>query len=1078
MSLQYTKIHTVTGYTSGDYDIAFTFDYLDDTDIKVYKTDTSVAPLIYGTDWVFENKKTIKLLAASANFTIADNDVFQVQRETQISTSHVTFAPGSPVRAEDLNSNQLQSLYAAQEREDRGINKNGENDVTGRVIFRDNVLGFEGPTANDYETFFAAVEPTQDNTVTVPNITGTLITDADTETVTSQMILDGTIIDADINASADIDGSKLLDESITSSKIQNDTIVNSDINASANIDGSKIATNTINLNRINSDDIVTQSEQDDFPDNARTDNEIFTGLAATTRFDTIVSSDSQTIQSGSNYPTGKNWLNPSDDNAFKIYDGNNWQPVASGGDFTELNKVIYVDSTNGNNSKSGHRISGPKLTIKEALSDIAADPNGAGTTIILSPGVYREELPLTIPKDDVSIIGQGLRSCFIQPKLQGNDAVNYSVNNPTPSETTTMFLCRSGTLLQNITFVGMKASGARGSTANNNPDPDPTYGLPPNQGWCAGFVSGCVIRKSPYIQNCTSFNDSDIDNSQDYDPQNYTNSGGLGGDTDSDPTGGGILCDGSVPAANSPLRSFVVDSFTQVNLNGPGILCTNNAYAQLVSFFGTFCYYHAKSLNGGQLNLSNCTSDFGTYGLIADGKSTSAVITGQVVGSYAAGSPNNDPNTKVVLTVDNLASQGNFQTNQPGPTQLVTIGSQTYMILQATPVSNNTCDITLLNPNANQRNLDDGLIDAINNGVTASFYLQSYISTGGHTFEFVGSGTNYSAHPDFGGQAIAANQYKELGGTGTNSTFNGGKVWLSATDEEGNFKVGDTFAVDQKTGFVTIDPTSVASSVVSDLTPQLGGNLDLNNRDIEGTGNINITGNITATSFSGNGSGLTNVLSDLVGDTTPQLGGNLDVNGNDILSVNNGDVSIKPHGTGKTVIANDNFASNTQLGNGTSFHGDLEYLYDNGNAKTVILNSVGAGGNVSLRANGSERIKFSETGDVELTAPGTSLIQVTENNLSKVPIVTQHDIGTAANEIPLNQYLGTAAFQDSDNFSVGNLQIATAYTFATLPSSPSVGRVARVTDSTVTTWGGTVTGGGSNNVLCWYNGTNWTVIGV
>ena len=75
-------------------------------------------------------------------------------------------------------------------------------------------------------------------------------------------------------------------------------------------------------------------------------------------------------------------------------------------------------------------------------------------------------------------------------------------------------------------------------------------------------------------------------------------------------TGGGILCDGSVPVANSGLRSFVVDSFTQVNLDGPGILCTNNGYAQLVSFFGTFCQYHMV-LNGGQLNLSNCTTDFG-----------------------------------------------------------------------------------------------------------------------------------------------------------------------------------------------------------------------------------------------------------------------------------------------------------------------------------------------------------------------------------------------------------------------------------------------------------------------------------
>ena len=96
---------------------------------------------------------------------------------------------------------------------------------------------------------------------------------------------------------------------------------------------------------------------------------------------------------------------------------------------------------------------------------------------------------------------------------------------------------------------------------------------------------------------------------------------------DSAPTGGGILCDGNTPAVagrndqteTSPLKSFVVDSFTQINLNGPGILCTNNGYAQLVSFFGTFCFYHAKAMNGGQLNLSNCTTDFGEYGLIASG---------------------------------------------------------------------------------------------------------------------------------------------------------------------------------------------------------------------------------------------------------------------------------------------------------------------------------------------------------------------------------------------------------------------------------------------------------------------------
>ena len=33
--------------------------------------------------------------------------------------------------------------------------------------------------------------------------------------------------------------------------------------------------------------------------------------------------------------------------------------------------------------------------------------------------------------------------------------------------------------------------------------------------------------------------------------------------------------------------------------------------------------------------------------------------------------------------------------------------------------------------------------------------------------------------------------------------------------------------------------------VVDDLTPQLGGNLDLNSKDVTGTGNINTTGNLT-----------------------------------------------------------------------------------------------------------------------------------------------------------------------------------------------------------------------------------------
>jgi hypothetical protein len=43
-------------------------------------------------------------------------------------------------------------------------------------------------------------------------------------------------------------------------------------------------------------------------------------------------------------------------------------------------------------------------------------------------------------------------------------------------------------------------------------------------------------------------------------------------------------------------------------------------------------------------------------------------------------------------------------------------------------------------------------------------------------------------------------------------------------------------------------------------------------------------------------------ITDIVSDTTPQLGGNLDVNGNSIVSVSNGNISITPNGTGKVII--------------------------------------------------------------------------------------------------------------------------------------------------------------------------------
>lgn len=57
------------------------------------------------------------------------------------------------------------------------------------------------------------------------------------------------------------------------------------------------------------------------------------------------------------------------------------------------------------------------------------------------------------------------------------------------------------------------------------------------------------------------------------------------------------------------------------------------------------------------------------------------------------------------------------------------------------------------------------------------------------------------------------------------------------------------------------------------------------------------------------------------------------------------------------------------------------------------------------------------------------------------------------------------------------LQQVTATTYAHLPSPATEGMVYAVTDSTVNTWGSTIAGGGTNHVLAYFNGVNWTVVG-
>ena len=125
-------------------------------------------------------------------------------------------------------------------------------------------------------------------------------------------------------------------------------------------------------------------------------------------------------------------------------------------------------------------------------------------------------------------------------------------------------------------------------------------------------------------------------------------------------------------------------------------------------------------------------------------------------------------------------------------------------------------------------------------------------------------------------------------------------------------------------------------------------------------GNGRITGIST---IAGSGSGITNVVE----DTSPQLGGNLDVNGKDIVSVSNGDIELDPNGSGKVVFK----------GNATKGSGQIKLNCEQ-NSHGIILkgppHSAAASYTLTLPNNivNGQFLKTDGSGNLSWAASGTA----------------------------------------------------------------------------------------------------------
>ncbi len=126
-------------------------------------------------------------------------------------------------------------------------------------------------------------------------------------------------------------------------------------------------------------------------------------------------------------------------------------------------------------------------------------------------------------------------------------------------------------------------------------------------------------------------------------------------------------------------------------------------------------------------------------------------------------------------------------------------------------------------------------------------------------------------------------------------------------------------------------------------------------------------------------------ISNLLEDTTPQLGGNLDVNGKNIVSTSSGNITIQPDGTGKVVISGINYP--TADGNldqvlATNGSGQLAFTSVNALSGSGITNvnedtSPELGGNLDVVTH---QIVSTSGRDIEIIPDTTGNVGIGQTN--------------------------------------------------------------------------------------------------
>jgi hypothetical protein len=345
-----------------------------------------------------------------------------------------------------------------------------------------------------------------------------------------------------------------------------------------------------------------------------------------------------------------------------------------------------------------------------------------------------------------------------------------------------------------------------------------------------------VIDKSPYIYNVTTF--------------------GAGAT--------GSVVDGSLHASGN--RSMLFHTVTHIHSDGLGIWAKDNANAEIISGFTYYCQIGYTATGGSKIRSLNSSNSYGEFGVFSKGFDSSETANqglvkgimlsyqGTITGTFVNGELITGAGgaTAYVINVQSepkvlyiIPASGTFQSGE-----VVTGAGGATATLVGGAVTSNQSGRILVTTFSSSADPGDSLQFATTDG--NAYQIQSVSSVTANSVAYhvlvfstsratpVADGVTVNVRKEYSQVRLTGHDFLNVGTGGTDTTnwpnsptqnktqanqvvtlpTDPGRVYYVATDEDGNFYVGDQFKVEQATGQVTLDSSAFDLSGLESL--QLG----------------------------------------------------------------------------------------------------------------------------------------------------------------------------------------------------------------------------------------------------------------